>query len=58
MTNIDNLYDSETDGATADVVSSIKEHCDFCGGTGKVWFGANGYDYEYSCPRCNKDLNL
>jgi hypothetical protein len=28
--------------------------CEFCGGKGVVWFGAQGYDFEYPCPECSE----
>ena len=50
------LYDSETDGCAGDLNTNtqLEEPCDFCGGSGKVWYGIDGYDYEFPCPRCEK----
>jgi hypothetical protein len=48
------LYDPETDGSTGDAVPSVKEPCDFCGGKKKVWYGLNGYEFEYPCPKCQE----
>ncbi len=48
-----NLYDPETDGSTGGE-SECSPACDLCGGTKTIWFGANGYDFEYPCPRCQQ----
>jgi len=32
---------------------TLKKSCKFCDGEGTVWFGANGWDFEYPCPECD-----